>query len=86
MEDFVKTHLCKLRGILRSRVLRVLSAVCVCPEPTIYKPRTMTDVVHQNYPKVIGRITAFITQIKDFHAILRFSPEYPSRFSIRTMQ
>ena len=24
IEDFVETHLCKLRGILRSRVLRVL--------------------------------------------------------------
>ena len=23
IEDFVETHLCKLRGILRSRVLRV---------------------------------------------------------------
>ena len=27
IEDFVETHLCKLRGILRSRVLRVLCDV-----------------------------------------------------------
>ena len=31
IEDFVETHVCKLRGILRSRVLRVLRDLMATP-------------------------------------------------------